>query len=255
MSVGTNLITLFFASCFVCCFSQYVQYPYNYGYPVSTGYGYGSPCQSPCGSVQPSSRCPYLPCYQQSQQYPQYYPYANSYNYNGNSNRRVVNPYSYLYPGRYSTSSNQYGNIPVEIIDDVSVGTQKVGKLPPVGKVDPYADVKVEIIDDDGYADFWRTIPKLPKVTQSSSSNYSASQGGFTSNSTSYHKPVRAVITRTFQPLKKNPIINLNFVNGGASENKPENEGEEVVVTTTEQDGTTEENEDVSAVTEWLLKH
>ncbi|KAJ3658470.1 hypothetical protein Zmor_010205 [Zophobas morio] len=124
---------------------------------------YGPPCQSSCGSVQCTSCCQYLPCYQQSQ-YPSYYPYVYNYNYNSNSNnRRIVN--SYRYPGRYWTFLSQYGNIPVDIIDDVDIDTQKVGNLPLVGKTDPYANVPVEIIDDDSYADFLRNIPKLPKVT------------------------------------------------------------------------------------------
>ena len=93
-----------------------------------------------------------------------------NYNYNSNSNnRRIVN--SYRYPGRYWTFLSQYGNIPVDIIDDVDIDTQKVGNLPLVGKTDPYANVPVEIIDDDSYADFLRNIPKLPKVTPSSTSH------------------------------------------------------------------------------------
>ena len=90
--------------------------------------------------------------------------------YNTDSNnRRIVGPYRY--PGRYWTFLSKYGNIPVDIIDDVDIDTQKMGKLPLVGKTDPYANVPVGLIVDDSYEDFLRNIPKLPKVTQSSTSH------------------------------------------------------------------------------------
>ncbi|EFA02568.2 hypothetical protein TcasGA2_TC034669 [Tribolium castaneum] len=241
-------ILLSFLSLIVCGSCQYryysYQYPYygNYGYSnVRNGpYSYQpSPCRSSCGNVQPVNNCQYFPCYQQRS--------YNSYNL----------PYPY-----YQTSNNNYKTVNRNSNSPEPYGRfyQNLYNYQQPSQQDPYANVPTEIIDDDEFEKFMQKIPKLPKATTSSHSNYTVSQGAATSNSVVETKPIRATINRSLDPSVQNTPIRLDFLNGepiNADQNNEattteETEVTEVVETTTIPATTTEETEDVAPVKNWF---
>ncbi|XP_044254657.1 putative uncharacterized protein DDB_G0291812 [Tribolium madens] len=243
-------ILISFISLIVCGSCQYpyysYQYPYygNYGYTNvrSNPYSYQpSPCRSSCGSVQPVNNCQYFPCYQRS-----YNSYNLPYAYNNNNYKTVnSNSNSNLYP------TNPYGRLYLNL-NNFQQSNQR----------DPYANVPTEIIDDDEFEKFMKKIPKLPKATTSSHSNYTVSQGAATSNSVVETKPIRTTINRSLDPSSNNTPIRLDFLNGepiNVNQNnevttttKEETEVTYVQETTTIDPSTTEENEDVAPVKNWF---
>lgn len=223
--------------------SPYYTYPY---YNSGVRNTYQSPCSSSCGNYQPVNYCHNFPCYQQQSYNYNSWPYPYYYN-NNNNNRKVNTP----------STSNLY---PVDPYRKIYVNLNNNYQLP--GQ-DQYANVPTEIIDDDQFVKFMKSLPKLPKAKTSSHSNYTVSQGTATSNSVVETKPIRAVVTRTFEPMQQNKPIMLNFLNGESLSTNQNTDQAAVTIqetettqvqeiTTTVAPTTTEEDEEVPSVNSWF---